>query len=496
MKLERGLFEQCRERLASNHWYRQRFDACPHFMFFLGEAHVSRIQRTKYPFGQRIAYAGFSRNRADWYHSVEELERTAQMIVKTAETNVHLSEDMMQAFLPYQEAFYAECAVIETVNLASLSDQDLLATYERLADVYTSKLLSSPLIDGFALATDKDIAAHIRALLQEQGQEERFADVFSVLTAPTFTSFLAEEELALLKIAEDIAQNPKQEQTKIEQHQKAFFWIQNNYVSDHVLDENFFRKRLQEIDLESISSRKRHLSLQAEQHYTEKQRLMDELSLPEHLRTLLRITDHFAAWQDERKKGTFFATHIFSLLLGEIGRRMGYALEELVYVMPPEMEQVFARSLSHEELRKRYDYCMVLWTPETYEVITDREQIALLDAIGTGEVVKMSEVKGFSACLGTASGIVRVIESAQDIHRVQEGDVLVAVMTRPDYLPAMKKAVAFVTDEGGITSHAAIVAREMSKPCVIGTKCATKVLKDGMRVEVDANKGVVHILFT
>ena len=61
-------------------------------------------------------------------------------------------------------------------------------------------------------------------------------------------------------------------------------------------------------------------------------------------------------------------------------------------------------------------------------------------------------------------------------------------------MPAMEKAAAFVTDEGGITCHAAIVAREMKKPCIIGTKIATKVLKDGDLVEVDAEKGIVRIL--
>jgi pyruvate,water dikinase len=66
-------------------------------------------------------------------------------------------------------------------------------------------------------------------------------------------------------------------------------------------------------------------------------------------------------------------------------------------------------------------------------------------------------------------------------------------MTRPEYLPAMKKAAAFVTDEGGITCHAAIVAREMGKPCIIGTKVATKVLKNGDLVEVKGNHGVVLI---
>lgn len=67
-------------------------------------------------------------------------------------------------------------------------------------------------------------------------------------------------------------------------------------------------------------------------------------------------------------------------------------------------------------------------------------------------------------------------------------------MTSVDFVPIMKRASAFVTDEGGITSHASIVSREMNKPCIIGTKIATQVLKDGDLVEVDANNGVVKIL--
>jgi pyruvate, water dikinase len=72
--------------------------------------------------------------------------------------------------------------------------------------------------------------------------------------------------------------------------------------------------------------------------------------------------------------------------------------------------------------------------------------------------------------------------------------VLVAGMTRPEYVSLMKNSSAIITDEGGITCHAAIVARELKKPCVIATKVATKVLKDGDLVEVDADKGIVKVI--
>ena len=78
--------------------------------------------------------------------------------------------------------------------------------------------------------------------------------------------------------------------------------------------------------------------------------------------------------------------------------------------------------------------------------------------------------------------------------KLEIGDILVSPMTRPELMPAVKRAAAIVTDEGGITCHAAIVSRELGIPCIIGTKNATRILKDGDKVEVDANHGVVKIL--
>lgn len=103
-------------------------------------------------------------------------------------------------------------------------------------------------------------------------------------------------------------------------------------------------------------------------------------------------------------------------------------------------------------------------------------------------------VRGRVAYPGFAKGRVRIVMSKSQLDTIQDGEILVTNMTTPEFVPALKKVVAFITDEGGITSHAAIVAREMKKPCIIGTKNATKKLKSGDEVEVDANAGVVTIL--
>jgi len=103
-------------------------------------------------------------------------------------------------------------------------------------------------------------------------------------------------------------------------------------------------------------------------------------------------------------------------------------------------------------------------------------------------------VKGQIAFKGIVTGKVKILRRRDQVHTVEKGDILVSPMTTPDFLPAMQNAAAFVTDEGGITCHAAIVAREMKKPCIIGTKIATQVFRDGDIVGVDAEKGVVRII--
>lgn len=163
--------------------------------------------------------------------------------------------------------------------------------------------------------------------------------------------------------------------------------------------------------------------------------------------------------------------------------------EEIKYRQFPEIK----------ELRKRIQG--YVFFKGNLSVATDIEKFAQdqnLNIINTEYDVKIKskfvKIKGNGACAGKALGTARIVFEYAQLKKVKKGDILVTPMTTPDFLPAMKRAMAFVTDEGGITSHAAIVDREMNKPCIIGTKIATEVLKDGDKIEVDANSGIVRIL--
>jgi phosphoenolpyruvate synthase/pyruvate phosphate dikinase len=105
-----------------------------------------------------------------------------------------------------------------------------------------------------------------------------------------------------------------------------------------------------------------------------------------------------------------------------------------------------------------------------------------------------TEVKGTIAQTGIVRGTAKVVFKVSELEKVKRGDILITSMTAPNFLQAMKLSAAFVTNEGGLTCHAAIIAREIKKPCIIGTKIATKIFKDGDLIEVDANRGIVKLL--
>ena len=179
-------------------------------------------------------------------------------------------------------------------------------------------------------------------------------------------------------------------------------------------------------------------------------------------------------------------------------------IAKLINIPRPELEHLRVEQFTTELLKspsarkmieeQKVGY-MIFWEPSLgFRVWVGDDAIharALLESERTQEI---AEIKGQVACHGKAKGRVRLVINPRLQKTFDEGDILVTGMTSPDFVPFMKKAAAIVTDIGGITCHAAIIARELGKPCVIGTKIATKVLKDGDLVEVDADKGIVRKL--
>jgi len=184
-------------------------------------------------------------------------------------------------------------------------------------------------------------------------------------------------------------------------------------------------------------------------------------------------------------------------LVKKIANQLEIRYSELLYLSAKEVVL---------SLQGKFDYhSCIAKRQENFVVFFDTNQDCILEAKEATEFLQKisilnrsaqeeSEIIGKTGYGGKARGKAKIVKSEADNSKVEKGDILISMMTTPNFIPALEKASAFVTDEGGVTCHAAIIAREMKKPCVVGTKIATKVIKDGDYIEVDADKGSVKIL--
>ncbi len=200
---------------------------------------------------------------------------------------------------------------------------------------------------------------------------------------------------------------------------------------------------------------------------------------------------------DAFKHALFCAISFFDRLV-EIINKPDWARREAINLLPEEIKQIlfYKNTPALNDIKKRsYGKCIFDYHKGKKMIfITDKKEIEKIKKMVEGDYKKSNIIKGVIANGGKTTGKVVVVLNKEELKKVQKGEVLVAASTEPIYTPFMKNSIAIITDEGGITSHAAIISRELGIPCIIGTKIATKVLKDGDLVEVDANKGIVKIL--
>ncbi|MDP7115435.1 MAG: PEP-utilizing enzyme, partial [Candidatus Woesearchaeota archaeon] len=196
-----------------------------------------------------------------------------------------------------------------------------------------------------------------------------------------------------------------------------------------------------------------------------------------------------------RRYAQVYALYRMQPILEEICKRLKISLMQSRFMLTREFGDALLKDkIDRDELTKRTESCVYYVEKGNDEVFTGQKAEEFKKLVAQKEVEDVDEFSGQTGCIGKAAGEVKIVIRPADMQKMNDGDILVSIATDPDIVPAMKKAAAFVTEQGGVTSHAAIVAREMGKPCVIGTKIATRVLKDGDYVEVDATKGVVKII--
>ena len=216
-------------------------------------------------------------------------------------------------------------------------------------------------------------------------------------------------------------------------------------------------------------------------------RVVDYLP-PRELETLLPLLQEARVYAENAYAESEDFTHRFAMqIAGKTGLRQGLVL----CLTKEELETFLAENTLPEKatLESRFHSAALRFKDGKYDVITGKKVDETESTLLRHQ--KTDELKGTTAFPGKASGVVRIVVDPSKPGEFNQGDVLVTGMTRPTYMHLINKASAIVTDAGGILCHAAIIARELKKPCIVGTHRATKVFRTGDMVEVNADQGIV-----
>ncbi len=179
----------------------------------------------------------------------------------------------------------------------------------------------------------------------------------------------------------------------------------------------------------------------------------------------------------------------------QISKQVKTPAKYLLSITKEEMDQYWKSGVlpAKQELSARYKTNVILYWKGKYQLLQGKEAHRFKNAIEerTGS---RGSLQGFTAYPGKVKGRVKIVFNPQTERGFEKGDILVTGMTRPEYLPLIKVAAGFITDAGGMLSHAAITARELKKPCIVGTINATKILQNDDLIEIDASKGTIERL--
>lgn len=325
-------------------------------------------------------------------------------------------------------------------------------------------------------------------------------EIFNILSHPEEQTILNKERGRFLDICLDVANgiNPSK---KIESYIKDFFWFRSNfYRATLVTEESLLIEVRHEIEKNSVAGISQEIKNNQKSFkrlHSEKTDLFKSLILMEEDKRDLYFAEKVIYWMDVRKIGMMKDFYYLMTIAEDVSKRTKINYDDLGVYTTHEFRELLGsgKKLEAEEVKRRRNGILIVWEKDkTARIFYGDDAAQILETatnFSHGE-----ELKGQVASRGKEQifrGRVKIVfQPAED--KFDDDDILVTSMTRIEFVPLMRKAKAIITDEGGIACHAAIVSRELGIPAIIGTKNATRVLKDGDLVEVNLENSTIKVI--
>lgn len=319
---------------------------------------------------------------------------------------------------------------------------------------------------------------------------ETARDLYITLSSSKKRSFLTQEKLDFYKLCLGKISGDK--------YLKDWYWINSNFR--HSVDisisklGNRAKKELREKSKSGIEKEIKETLSREKELIKQKDNSLKRVRLEKRDEVIFKLFEIFARYIDLRKESMIRQTYSMDKLIHEISKRSKYTLDNLRHMRSDEVIDILeGKNINLAEIEKRHLCYAAYYTPDGDSIYSGKEALDIYNAWLKN--FNLKEIRGqvASSPVDEISGEVCVII---DVHKdsFKPGTILVTTMTRPEFMPLMRKAKAVITDEGGVTCHAAIISRELKIPCIIGTKNSTRMLKNKDFVKMNLREGSVKII--
>jgi phosphohistidine swiveling domain-containing protein len=333
------------------------------------------------------------------------------------------------------------------------------------------------------------------------------AETLVLLVYPNKITWTEKKRDALYALAakifgrrESVDNLSKQSIRDINNYLRQWSWLYYGYTGPEYTPENV-KEEIRIILDKKINPQEQLKELENDfkRKLVEQKRAMEKLNLAEKEKSLIMAARNFGYTKAYRANLMSLACYTANNFLADFAEKENYSLNQLGACTVREVAAYLKgkRKLPSIDILNRRLKHSLLISKELSERVLIGEAVEkwIKENVEFEKIDKnIKELAGTVACTGKSEkvfGIARIVLSSKDLGKVGERDILISTTTIPDYVPAMRRAGAIVTETGGLTCHAAIVSRELNKPCLIGVKHLLQIFKDGDKVEVDLIKGVI-----
>lgn len=446
---------------------------------------VRGILETK-KFPSKIGLFFATNDYIHWYWNDNDLMRIRKIFFIRLKKNPNYLKELKMDWYKKLRKFDKIITKVNEADLIELSSNELADLYRQYNYLYSEEFGEfMALGDAISMHADRYLVPEFKKILGND-----FTEVFPQIITTKHKSFINKELHDRQKLIDIYKLKNSIPQSFLLRHSKKYFYIKNNYAEAIYLTPDDFLKIIKD-DLKKVKNKKNEV--EKKNNKLSKGYLIKKYKLTSWHKTLLYVMDEFFGIQDIRKKYALISNYYQFKFLKEASKRTGIPLSFLKYSIYWEYSDILSGKINNKDiLKKRKKLSACIYLPDNYKIYTGQKAQKIFNYFNKQEEKDIT--RGIVVSRGKVEGRAKIILKIDDVEKMKQGDIIISSMTRPEMVPAMEKAAGIVTDEGGLTCHAAIISRELGVPCIVGTKIATKVLKDGDLVEVDADKGIVKIL--